>query len=78
MTNQTDPTPVVKVTLNDIYATVQRVEKKVDAMEGQKEDIADHEERIRSLEKWIWRASGLAALGGAGLGQALTKLLGGN
>lgn len=77
MTERTDPSiPVVKVTLDDIYRELLDIGKKVDGMEGQKESIADHEQRIRGLEKWIWRASGLAALGGAGIGQVLGQLIG--
>jgi len=77
MSERTDPSiPVVKVTLDDIYAELLSIGRKVDAMEGQKEDIADHEQRLRVLEKWVWGAAGLATLGGAGLGQVFAKFLG--
>lgn len=69
-------TPRVEVTLKEVYDLLLEVSKKVNSMEPQKGQLDDHEQRIRSLEKWIWRASGMAALGGAGLGQVIAQMLG--
>lgn len=62
------------VTLKTVYDEVVNVK---DTLNGAnipdiKEDISDHEYRIRELEKWVWRASGLAALAGAGLSQMIS------
>lgn len=38
---------------------------------------ADHEARIRQLERKVWAASGVAAFFAAGGAAAVTKLLGG-
>lgn len=76
MTDQTNPAPVVKVTLDSMYQLLLEIRTDVNSMKSNKDSIDDHEQRIRALEKWIWRASGLAALGGAGLGQVFAKFLG--
>ncbi|MCO1575038.1 hypothetical protein M8C13_04595 [Crossiella sp. SN42] len=39
--------------------------------------VNDHESRIRSLERKVWIASGLAAGAGAGLTKILSTVLGG-
>ena len=64
------------VTLKTVYDEVVSVK---DTLNGAnipeiKADIRDHEYRIRELEKWVWRASGLAALAGAGLSQMISVL----
>jgi hypothetical protein len=38
---------------------------------------ADHETRIRSLEKWIWGAAGVAGVAGATGASVIGKLAGG-
>ncbi|MDH4077480.1 MAG: hypothetical protein OEW29_16240 [Acidimicrobiia bacterium] len=55
--------------------------KKIDSViEEMKHDVQvtdhDHEERIRDLEKWMWRAIGIASVGGAGSIAALIATLG--
>jgi hypothetical protein len=37
-------------------------------------DLTDHESRLRALEKAVWRASGVAAVVGAGVGVAASLL----
>lgn len=61
------------ITLREVYDLTLAMKQRLDAQNiaGLERDVEDHEKRIRELEKWIWRASGLAALGGAGLGQVL-------
>ena len=51
-----------------------RMEVKLDqALTGH----ADHETRIRALERKVWAASGVASIFAAGSAAAITKLLGG-
>lgn len=62
------------VTLKTVYDEVVNVK---DTLNGAnipdiKADVSDHEYRIRELEKWVWRASGLAALAGAGISQMIS------
>ena len=42
-----------------------------------REDVTDHESRIRPLERWVWGAAGLGTISGAGLSQIIARLLGG-
>ena len=49
-----------------------RIETKLDAV---LHEAADHEDRIRRLERALWMASGIAAAAGAGLGTGLNALL---
>lgn len=69
----TPPDAPAVITLREVYDLTLAVKQRLDAQNiaGLERDVEDHEKRIRELEKWIWRASGLAALGGAGLGQVL-------
>lgn len=67
--------PHVKVTLRDIYGLLLVLQADVAEVKGHDEQIADHEARIRVLEKWIWRASGLAGAAGALGGTAITQFL---
>ena len=60
------------ITLREVY----------DAVVGLKEELngvptitADHETRIRDLERKVWSFSGLAAIAGAALAQLVTYLL---
>lgn len=41
------------------------------------EKLADHEVRLRGLERWRWLMTGIAAAGGGAIGAAATTLLGG-
>ena len=64
------------VTLKTVYDEVVSVK---DTLNGAnipdiKADVSDHEYRIRELERWVWRASGLAALAGAGLSQMISVI----
>lgn len=69
------------VTLDQIYSTLQEVRDDVRDMKKELGELAhdskDHEQRIRALEKLVWRASGAAALAGSAIGFMLNKLLGG-
>lgn len=69
-----DPTPYVKVSLDLIYTELMTVKSDVGEMKAASTvaTVADHEGRIRALEKWVWRAAGVAAAGGAGLSQLIT------
>lgn len=70
---ETGHTPAI-VTLKTVYDEVITVK---DTLNGAnipdiKSDLHDHEYRLRELEKWVWRASSLAALAGAGLSQMIS------
>lgn len=57
------------ITLREVYDLVLEVRGEVALLKTTelKQDVDDHEQRIRKLEQWIWRASGIAAaLGAAG------------
>lgn len=67
--------PHVKVTLRDIYGLLLVLQSDVAEVKGHDVQIVDHETRLRALEKWIWRASGIAAAAGALGGTAVTQFL---
>jgi septal ring factor EnvC (AmiA/AmiB activator) len=58
--------------MRSLHDVVTRVETKLDAFtttaQNLGQDIADHESRLRILEKALWRAAGAAAVVGAGVG----------
>lgn len=66
------------VTTRDLYIKLDKLEDTVAGygLSGMKEQVTDHEYRIRELEKWVWRASGLAALAGAGISIIIQELVG--
>jgi len=55
------------ITLREVYDLVLEVRSEVALLKTTelKHDVEDHETRIRALERWIWRASGIAAAIGA-------------
>jgi hypothetical protein len=65
------------VTLREAYDLVLSVKQEVAGQNVPdiRIDVSDHEARIRSPEKWVWRVSGFAALGGAGLSLVVQDLL---
>lgn len=67
--------PHVKITLHDIYGAVLGLQSDMAEIKGSSTTVSDHETRIRALERWIWRASGIAAAIGAAGGTALTQVL---
>lgn len=68
MDNQT----TAVITLREVYDAV--VGLKVD-LDGIPKIAADHENRIRDLERKVWSFSGLAAIVGAVLAQVISFLL---
>lgn len=62
------------ITGKDIWDKLVKIESEVS---GTPAIVADHEIRIRSLERRVWLAAGFAAALGGGAGGALTKILGG-
>ncbi len=68
----THPNPIV--TLKTVYVEVVNIKDVLNAanIPDIKANISDHEYRIRELEKWVWRASSLAALAGAGISQMIS------
>lgn len=65
--------PAVKVTLENIYKTVLDIDKKIDPIPAQ---VRDHELRLRVIEKRMWVWLGGAALGGGGLAEVFSRVLG--
>ena len=66
----------VRITLRDVYEAQQKqgeilmqmhsdLKRSLDALDRTKTQVADHEERIRALEKKIWQAAGAASFVGA-------------
>lgn len=55
-----------------LATTMTRVETKLDGLRDDnrdiRQDLADHESRLRTVEKALWRAAGAAAVVGAGVG----------
>ena len=60
------------ITLREVYDVVVGLKVELD---GIPKIAADHENRIRDLERKVWSYSGLAAIGGAALAQLITFLL---
>lgn len=55
----------------EIAVALARIETKLDAAIAAKDD---HEGRIRSLEKLVWRAAGAATVLGAGFGAGFGRI----
>lgn len=62
------PDSPIIITLRDVYDVVTDL---ADDVSGLPKVVADHENRIRFLEKAVWVAAGLGMAGGAGLGTLL-------
>ncbi|MCM3778995.1 hypothetical protein [Microbacterium hydrocarbonoxydans] len=68
------------ITLREVYDIVQEMRQEVALLKTTEltKDVDDHETRLRSLEKWVWRAGGIAAAigaaGGAVVSQVFTAL----
>jgi uncharacterized protein involved in exopolysaccharide biosynthesis len=58
--------------LRDLAVTVARIESKLDRV---LEDAADHEDRVRALERWRWIVVGAALGTGAAAGGISSALL---
>lgn len=67
----------VVITLDQIYQKLEAVDDTVKAMATRVDTIADHETRIRSIERRMWVVAGLAAAGAGGITQAFNSLMGG-
>ena len=66
--------PAVRVTLTTIYNKLLDVEDAVDPLPTK---VADHEVRLRAIEKYLWIWIGASGVLGPGLGQIVNNLLGG-
>lgn len=63
--------PVVKVTLTTIYDQLLRLTERIGPVPGQ---VADHEVRIRAIERYLWIWIGASGILGAGVGQLISFL----
>ena len=60
------------ITLREVYDVVVQLKEELN---GVPRITADHEERIRDLERKVWSFAGIAAVAGAGLAQLISYLL---
>jgi hypothetical protein len=60
------------ITLREVYDVVVGLKVELD---GIPKIAADHENRIRDLERKVWSYSGLAAIAGAVIAQVISYLL---
>ena len=72
--------PELRTAIGHLQVGMGRIEEKVDGLRGenQKADAlhADHEQRIRRLERWMYTLTALAAAGGSAAGSLMPNLLG--
>lgn len=68
---------VVTITMDQIFAELREVHTEVRDMRSDVRDIADHESRIRSLERKVWVAATVAATMAGSVVQAFNSLTGG-
>lgn len=71
----------VKVSLEDIYTSVLNIDAKVTSMTSNVDELVtikmpDHESRLRSLEKNIWKLVSVSAVAGAVLIEIASKIFG--
>ena len=67
-----DPQSHAVITLREVYDAVVGLKVELD---GIPKIAADHENRIRDLERKVWSYSGLAAIAGAVIAQVISYLL---
>jgi hypothetical protein len=60
------------ITLREVYDVVVQLKEELN---GVPRITADHEDRIRDLERKVWSFSGIAAIIGAALSQLITALM---
>jgi hypothetical protein len=70
-----DPDGSVVITLRDVYDKVVSVEGTVQTIRGQAGTVADHEARIRKLERCLYA---LPPMGGLSIGSLLYAIYGGH
>ena len=76
MTHESDEdNKPVRITQKEIYAAVTRVEKELIALSSLKEDVQDHEARLRELEKKVWQSSWISGLISAVVTSAATAMI---
>lgn len=71
-------TASTEITLREVYDVLVEVREDVTSMKvtmsDVRGDIADHEARIRALEKRVWSIAGIATVAGAALSQVVGSL----
>lgn len=75
MTNENEDNKPVRITQKEIYESLTRIEREVITLVDLKKDVADHEMRIRDLEKIVWKSSWITGLISAVLTSATTAIL---
>ncbi|MEV1199471.1 hypothetical protein [Microbispora rosea] len=76
-----DPLGPVTIGAREIYDELKTVGSKLDRLDGKVDgtvaEVADHETRIRKLERVVWIAAGAAAAGGGVVGAVIRQAVGG-
>ena len=70
-----DDNKPVRITQKEIYAAVTRVERELITLSTLKEDVQDHESRLRDLEKKVWQSSWISGLISAVVTSAATAMI---
>jgi short-subunit dehydrogenase involved in D-alanine esterification of teichoic acids len=65
----------VVITIDRVYTELRAVHDEVRDMRGEVKDIADHEHRLRLLERKVWIAAGVSAGLAGGLVQVINSLM---
>lgn len=76
----------LRITLRDVYVQVQEqnillhkmssdIKRSLDSHDRVKETVEDHENRIRTMERKIWQASGIASFVGVAGGVFVNMLV---
>ena len=63
-----------RVNLARVYEVINEVKLDVAIIKARSEAFADHETRIRVLERRSWSLAGVASVAGAGLSQLITAI----
>jgi len=66
----------VVVSLSQIYTELRSVHREVTEMRAEVKSVADHENRIRQLEKKIWVACGASSAIAASIVQGINTVMG--
>lgn len=83
---------MAEISIRDVYEAVTRLEREVSEFRGEMrahvaladertkllgEKVADHEGRLRRMEKRVWVAAGSAVVAGGAVGSVAQQLIGG-
>lgn len=75
MTNDNEDNKPVRITQKEIYEKLNNIEREVITLANLERDVADHETRIRELEKAVWKSSWISGLISAVITSAATAFI---